>query len=54
MDQLVVNEDLGVLNEFQEENKAWILQAPVFVLSCSVMSDSLRPHGLQPTRLLCP
>ena len=26
----------------------------VFVLSRSVMSDSLRPHGLQPTRLLCP
>ena len=26
----------------------------VCVLSCSVMSDSLRPHGLQPTRLLCP
>ena len=24
------------------------------VLSCSVMSDPLRPHGLQPTRLLCP
>ena len=22
--------------------------------SCSVMSYSLRPHGLQPTRLLCP
>ena len=22
--------------------------------SCSVMSDSLWPHGLQPTRLLCP
>ena len=22
--------------------------------SCSVMSDSLRPHGLWPTRLLCP
>ena len=22
--------------------------------SCSVVSDSLRPHGLQPTRLLCP
>ena len=22
--------------------------------SCSVMSDSLRPHGLYPTRLLCP
>ena len=24
------------------------------VLGCSVMSDSLHPHGLQPTRLLCP
>ena len=22
--------------------------------SCSVVSDSLRPHELQPTRLLCP
>ena len=26
----------------------------VRVLRCSVMSDSLWPHGLQPTRLLCP
>ena len=25
-----------------------------FVLSCSVVSDSLRPHGLQPTRLPYP
>ena len=24
------------------------------VLSCSVVSSSLRPHGLQPCRLLCP
>ena len=24
------------------------------VLSCSVVSDSLQPHGLQPSRLLCP
>ena len=24
------------------------------VLSCSVVSDSLKPHGLQPARLLCP
>ena len=24
------------------------------LLSCSVVSDSLRPHGLQPTRLFCP
>ena len=23
-------------------------------VSCSVKSDSLQPHGLQPTRLLCP
>ena len=27
---------------------------PKCVLSCSVMSNSLWPHGLQPTRLLCP
>ena len=24
------------------------------VLSCSVVSDSLQPHGLQPARLVCP
>ena len=26
----------------------------VYVLSCSVVSSSLRPHGLQHTRILCP
>ena len=26
----------------------------VVVFSCSVISDSLQPHELQPTRLLCP
>ena len=26
----------------------------VCMLSCSVVSDSLRPHRLEPTRLLCP
>ena len=26
----------------------------VCVLSCSVVSDSLRPHGLKPARLFCP
>ena len=26
----------------------------VAVLSCSVMSSSLLPHGLQPSRFLCP
>ena len=25
-----------------------------YVLSCSVMSNSLQPHGLQPARLFCP
>ena len=31
-----------------------MLELCVRVLSHSVVSDSLRPHGLQPTRLLCP
>ena len=35
---------------FYPENKI----DTVFVVVQSVMSDSLRPHGLQPTRLLCP
>ena len=26
----------------------------IFVHVCSVLSNSLRPHGLHPTRLLCP
>ena len=26
----------------------------VCMLSCSVISDSLQPHGMYPTRLLCP
>ena len=29
-------------------------EEPVYVLSWSVMSNSLRPHGLQSARLLCP
>ena len=28
--------------------------AHMCMLSCSVVSDSLQPHGLYPTRLLCP
>ena len=27
---------------------------PTLCVSCSVMSNSLQPHGLKPTRLLCP
>ena len=26
----------------------------MFMLICSVMSDSLQPYGLEPSRLLCP
>ena len=31
-----------------------ILYQSVSQFSCSVVSNSLQPHGLQPTRLLCP
>ena len=31
-----------------------VVHLVVLCVSCSVMSDSLRPHGLSPTRLLCP
>ena len=30
------------------------LRCPCCVCLCSVVFDSLRPHGLQPARLLCP
>ena len=32
----------------------WSLQSTKFKVSCSVVSDSLRPHGLQHARLPCP
>ena len=37
-------------------NQPWtfIRRTDTEAVSCSVMPDSLRPHGLQPTRLLCP
>ena len=34
-------------------SKSGILQHPC-VHACSVMSDSLQPHGLQPAKILCP
>ena len=36
--------------------KGFEFAAPIFnnVCLCSVVSDSLRSHGLQPARLLCP
>ena len=36
------------------EGHWWFLCLLLYVLSCSVMSDSLGPHGLQLARLLCP
>ena len=33
--------------------KMWCIYA-YCMLSCSVVSDSLQPHGLKPARLLCP
>ena len=35
-------------------DRFFIVWATSAMLSCSVMSDSLRPQGLQPARLLCP
>ena len=32
----------------------FLLRIHSFLRSCSFVSDSLRPYGLQPTRLLCP
>ena len=36
------------------QRKCWVHQPTLCMLSRSVLSDSLRPQGLQPTRLLCP
>ena len=40
----------------EELDTTWQLynNQPNISVSHSVVSDSLRPHGLQPTRLLCP
>ena len=37
----------------QQGNLERLVVVVVVVAQCSVVSDSLRPHGLQPTRLLC-
>ena len=41
---------------FWESRAIWLLKAtePFIQFSCSVMSDSLWPHGLQHARLPCP
>ena len=43
----------GVAWETLEVWRAGRRQSPKSVL-CSVVSDSVRPHGLEPARLLCP
>jgi len=46
-----------VLPNSQEYLERWehtICTRPGYVLSRKVMSDCVQPHGLQPTRLLCP
>ena len=45
--------NLSVDQQFSIGIKAYKLFGSGSV-SCSVVSDFLRPHGLQPTRLLCP
>ena len=37
----------------QQGNLERLVVVVVVVAQCSVVSDSLRPHGLQHTRLLC-
>ena len=48
-----------VLDTVQDQDKGlrqWCVCVCVcvYVFSCSVLSTSLRPYGLQPSRLLCP
>ena len=43
-----------ISNSGQEQSSFQQLAAVLLVFSHSVVSDSLQPHGLQPTRLLCP
>ena len=52
----VVDTNLSKLWEIVKDREAWrvVVQFISVQFSCSVMSDSLRPHGLQHTRLPCP
>ena len=42
-----------LFNRTWEEQQDLLLRKPLFPFSCSVVSDSLWPHGLQHARLLC-
>ena len=37
-----------------QKPKTWVETFPILSVNHSVLSDSLRPHELQPARLLCP
>ena len=47
---------LSKLQEIVKDREGWhaVVQSSSVQFSCSVMSDSLQPHGLQHTRLPCP
>ena len=45
---------LSPLREPQTLSLPWEVRTSYQSVSCSVMPDSLQPHGLQPTRILCP
>ena len=51
---LGINKDIPTANSFIEEPKSILNYSIEHVMCQSVVSDSLRCHGLQPTRLLCP
>ena len=44
----------AALGKGSSHNQWWGSQRKAESVSCSVVSNSLQPHGLQPTRLLCP
>ena len=55
---LLIFSDIG-LNTFMclsavRTSRFISIRCPCVCVSCSVVPDSLRPHGLQSTRLLCP
>ena len=53
-DRIKISDVLVKVLTSSPEGKKKRKQSPCAVLSRSVMSDSLRLHGLQPSRLLCP
>ena len=49
-----IREETHGITFFTPSNHIGCLQEPWWGVSRLVLSDSLRPHGLEPTRLLCP